>query len=290
MDTNVEKMETNTENLSIVNYAEKILKLQEKLTSIVNQIHYWKAKSKVFEEKGACNFDSFMKAPSTPSKKPTKSRSLMGRQDWGTLNYTQQYEILHNVAQEYSRVTLNFEALSMAIKASQASEALKRAIGLDNNDSTTEDEIGNVDPDERKYLLELLEEEAEHSEAILRSEDEQLNKRLELINAKCELAKEFSALRDTYSTLLKNIPEDEISHAVPRQKDTGKTSKIDQKNEELKAEEDRVNEIRVLIQKLMMSMPGGCLNYDDETNKRHKSMLIKCGENLPTLRGDVTSK
>ena len=156
MDTNVEKMETNSENPSIVNDAEKILKLQEKLTSIVNQIHYWKSKSKVFEQNGACNFDSFMKAPTTPSKKPTKSRSLMGRQDWGTLNYTQQYEILHNVAQEYSRVTLNFEALSMAIKASQASEALKRAIGLDNNEPTTEDEIATVDPDERKYLLELL--------------------------------------------------------------------------------------------------------------------------------------
>ena len=68
MDTNVEKMETNSENSSIVNDAEKILKLQEKLTSIVNQIHYWNAKSKVFEQNGACNFDSFMKAPTTPSK------------------------------------------------------------------------------------------------------------------------------------------------------------------------------------------------------------------------------
>ena len=70
-----------------------------------------------------------MKAPITPSKRPTKSRSLMARQDWATLNYTQQYEILHNVAQDHSRVTLNFEALSMAIKASQASEAIKKSLG-----------------------------------------------------------------------------------------------------------------------------------------------------------------
>ena len=53
----------------------------------------------------------------------------MARQDWATLNYTQQYEILHNVAQDHSRVTLNFEALSMAIKASQASEAIKKSLG-----------------------------------------------------------------------------------------------------------------------------------------------------------------
>ena len=83
----------------------------------------------VFEQKGSYNFDAFMKAPITPSKRPTKSRSLMARQDWATLNYTQQYEILHNVAQDHSRVTLNFEALSMAIKASQASEAIKKSLG-----------------------------------------------------------------------------------------------------------------------------------------------------------------
>ena len=53
----------------------------------------------------------------------------MARQDWATLNYTQQYEILHNVAQDHSRVTLNFEALSMAIKASQASGAIKKSLG-----------------------------------------------------------------------------------------------------------------------------------------------------------------
>ena len=53
----------------------------------------------------------------------------MARQDWATLNYTQQYEILHNVAQDHSKVTLNFEALSMAIKASQASQAIKKSLG-----------------------------------------------------------------------------------------------------------------------------------------------------------------
>merc|ERR1719219_1234687 len=95
---NYQQQTTNMEATKTVSLdVDTILKLQDKLTSIKNQIHYWNAKSKVFEQNGACNFDSFMKAPTTPSKKPTKSRSLMGRQDWGTLNYTQQYEILHNV-------------------------------------------------------------------------------------------------------------------------------------------------------------------------------------------------
>ena len=39
----------------------------------------------------------------------------------------------------------------------------------------------DVDPEERKYLLELLDDEAELSESILQLEDEQLTKKLELI-------------------------------------------------------------------------------------------------------------
>merc|ERR1712018_589098 len=157
--------------------AEKILKLQEKLTSIQNQIHYWTAKSKVFEQRGGCNVDAFVRAPLTPSKRPTKSRSLMARQDWATLNFTQQYEILHNVARDHSRVTLNFGALAMAIKASQSSEALRKALDPESNGDKEE-----IDPDERKYLFELLEEEAELSEAILKAEDEQLDKKLKLLH------------------------------------------------------------------------------------------------------------
>lgn len=257
-----------------------ILKLQDKLTSIKNKIHYWSAKSKVFEQNGACNFDSFMKnSQLTPSKRTPKSRGLR-QQDWTSLNYSQQYEVLHNVALDHSRVTLNFEGLAMAIKASQASEALKNAIGLEETTETGD----KIDPDEKKYLLELLEEQAELTDSILKAEDDQLNAKLELINVKSELLKEFDSLREKYSALLKNNPENDIEPAVHRKRQ--KEIQMDKEMEVLKAEEDRLNEIRILIQKLLMSVPQGCLNYDEETNKKHKSMLSKCGEDLPTLRGD----
>merc|ERR1712109_199558 len=70
----------------------------------------------------------------TPSKRTPKSRGLR-----------QQYEVLHNVALDHSRVTLNFEGLAMAIKASQASEALKNAIGLEETTETGD----KIDPDEK---------------------------------------------------------------------------------------------------------------------------------------------
>jgi len=258
-----------------------ILKLQDKLTSIKNKIHYWSAKSKVFEQNGACNFDSFMKTQLTPSKRTPKSRGLLGRQqDWTSLNYNQQYEVLHNVALDHSRVTLNFEGLAMAIKASQASEALKNAIGLEE----TADAGDNIDPDEKKYLLELLEEQAELTDSILKDEDDQLNAKLELINVKSDLLKEFDSLREKYSALLKKNPENDIEPAVRRKRQ--KSEQMNKQMEQLKDEEDRLNEIRFIIQKLLMSVPQGCLNYDEDTNKKHKSMLSKCGEDLPTLRGD----
>merc|ERR1719219_3400563 len=131
---NYQQQTTNMEATKTVSLdVDTILKLQDKLTSIKNKIHYWSAKSKVFEQNGACNFDSFMKTQLTPSKRTPKSRGLLGRQqDWTSLNYNQQYEVLHNVALDHSRVTLNFEGLAMAIKASPASAVSSKPIAFFN--------------------------------------------------------------------------------------------------------------------------------------------------------------
>ena len=60
------------------------------------------------------------------------------------------------------------------------------------------------------------------------------------------MAQDFSDLRETYSKLLKNSPDEEICHAVPRkrQKSGSKPSQIEQKTDDLKAEEDRLNQMR----------------------------------------------
>ena len=140
------------------------------------------------EQQGNYNFDSFLKASSavsssTPTKR-SRSKTIPNKQEFGSLNLAQQYEILHNVAKEHTRVNLDFEALGMAIKTSMTSNSLRKAFSLEKTGAEEcSDKAENIsDPDERAYLLELLEEQAERSEAILKAEDERLKKEMELLN------------------------------------------------------------------------------------------------------------
>ena len=122
--------------------------------------------------------------------RPTKSKNLArGKKDWQALTLAQQYEILHHVANEHTRVTLNFEALALALKASLASNSLKAAFSLQKGDENVSD------PEERNYLLELLEEQNERSETIIKAEDQRLSKKLELMNLKCEIAEDLFNLK-----------------------------------------------------------------------------------------------
>ena len=92
----------------------------------------------VFDQKENYNFDQFTKTLSSSPRnlRPAKSKSLAkGKKDWQSLSLAQQYEILHHVANEHTRVTLNFEALGLALKSSLASNSLKAAFSLQKGDS-----------------------------------------------------------------------------------------------------------------------------------------------------------
>jgi len=268
--------------------AELILKLQENLDLLKNQVHTWTAKSKVFEQKGNYNFDQFTKTLSSSprNKRPTRSKSLAkGKKDWQALSLAQQYEILQHVANEHTRVTLDFEALGLALKTSLSSNSMKAAFSLQKGDDE------NVsDPEERNYLLELLEEQNERSEAIIKAEDKRLSKELELMNLKCEITGDLKDLKEQYDKLLDGSEEMEMGSPAPKRKalvagdENGHKVELAQ---HLAEEEKRTIQMKTFIQKLLMADPNGCLNYDDEEiRKRNEEMLIRCGEDLSVLRKD----
>jgi len=266
--------------------AKLILKLQEKLDSLKNQVHTWTAKSKVFEQEGSYKFDQFTKTLSSSPRnsRPSKSKSLAtGKKDWQALTVAQQYEILHHVANEHTRVTLNFEALGLALKTSLASNSLKTAMSLQKGDDEN-----MSDPEERNYLLELLEEQKERSEAIIKAEDQRLSKELELLNLKCEIAGDLHNLKEQYNKILDD--SDEMGSPAPKRQALMAGDKNGRKVEladRLKEEEERTNQMKTLIQKLLMANPNGCLNYDDKSiQERNMEMMIRCGEDLSVLRKD----
>jgi len=263
--------------------AQQILKLQKKLTALNAQVHTWKARCKGLDKSNSCNFDSFMKAPASPSKRLGKSKSGANRQDWNTLSMAQQYEILHNLSHEHSQVVLDFEALSLALKTAMSSATLQKALNL-------EESGPEVDKDELEYLKELLEEQAERSEQILKLEERRLEHEMELLKLKGEVIRESKVMRDSYSKLMQMDPDDDVAPAYKRKALDSQAvgGLIEEKQETLKAEEDRVTEFKGMILKLMMADTKGCLNYDEqEVNEKHTKMLMKCGLPIFKLRGDT---
>ena len=60
------------------------------------------------------------------------------------------------------------------------------------------DEENVSDPEERNYLLELLEEQNERSESIIKAEDQRLSKELELLNVKCQITEDLYNLKVSF--------------------------------------------------------------------------------------------
>ena len=69
---------------------------------------------------------------------------------------------------------------------------MKSAFSLQKGDENVSD------PEERGYLLELLEEQNERSQAIIKAEDHRLSKEIKLLDLKCELAHEFDSLKVSF--------------------------------------------------------------------------------------------
>ena len=40
----------------------------------------------------------------------------------------------------------------------------------------------------------------------------------------------------------------------------------------------------------MASCPNNAMTFDEETNKAHYDMFLKCGQEIPEMRGDESSQ
>ena len=63
--------------------------------------------------------------------------------------------------------------------------------------------------------------------------------------------------------------------------------KIESKKRNLKREQDRLNQMRFLIQKLMFSCPNNAMTFDEETNRTHYNMSIRLGKDISELCEDT---
>ena len=183
-------------------------------------------------------------------------------------------EELNKLTQERTQTFLNFTSLQVAIKAAQANQALTKALNLEKE--------GNIslEKEEEEYVRELLEEQKELSEQIFKNQEAGVEQELAVIKSRAELAK----LHCRYQEL--------VGEVVGARREKGEENwdkETTRLQEQLKNGDYKVNQLRFMIQKFMISHKKLGLQFDDEKNAQFKALFLRCGKTPEELRQQILS-
>jgi len=181
-------------------------------------------------------------------------------------------EELNKLTQERTQTFLNFTSLQVAIKAAQASQALTKALNYEKDGNIT------LEKEEEEYVRGLLEEQKELSEQIFKNQELGVKQELEVIKSRAKLAK----LHCKYQEL--------IGEVVSSRRERGENN-LDKETlrlqEQLKTGDCKVNQIRFMIQKFMISHNKLGLQFDDDKNAHFKDLFLRCGKTPEDLRQQI---
>jgi len=179
---------------------------------------------------------------------------LYGKQDVSEDN-------LHQLTVQRTQTFLNFKSLQTAIRAAQSNQALTRALNMERESNIA------LEEEEEQYVRDLLEEQRVLAEQIIENQNKVVDQELRLIDARSRLAEEHSR----YQELFEKVRPTRLS--AGHDKDEG----VRKLNEQLQQEEDKLNQMRFMIQKFMISHPKLGLQFDRETNEKYKKVFLTCG-------------
>lgn len=278
-------METqDTEQNQIDFMSKKLFNMNEKLDQLVLLAHQLVVQNKVLSDENGHDDTKFVTDGSVPKRSMLTSTpvrtQLHKSPKWSTLTHAQQLEILHEVASEHTKVTLDFEGLRQAIVASQRVEALKKTFGIGDGDQSS--------PEEEAYIKDLFEENIELSMELVQHMEDYLQAEIQSMSLKTEAAKKFAESRNLYTEHYGDVnSDDDVTGNETDSPDAKLNSNVEKKKRLLQSEENKTQQMKTLIQKLMLSYPNLGLRFDDATNQRFRDMFIKCGEPIHKLRDNI---
>jgi hypothetical protein len=170
-----------------------------------------------------------------------------------------------------TKTCLNYCTLQDALRGSEAVKALKAGLDLldekEKGDITTDDndegdEI-KLEPEERDYVLELINEERELSKELTDKSKTCIDQEVEIIQSRREVAENLCKISDLWGRITECGTTAHVKDADLQQR--------------MKVEEAKLNQMRLMIQRLMMGENQWGQIFDPQTNKRFKAMFYKCG-------------
>jgi len=177
---------------------------------------------------------------------------------------------LYRLTRERTQTFLNFNNLQIALKAAQANKAITRAFNLETD--------GNIDleKEEEDHVRSLLEDQKELTVEVFKKHEDGVELELEIIKARLELAQ----LHSKYAEVIGKVVESRRSVGSGCwYDDTVKAHEV------LKKGDNKINQLRFMIQKFMLSFNKfGLMFEDQQLNERYKALLLKCGKTPEDMR------
>jgi len=195
-------------------------------------------------------------------------------------------ERLNTLTQGRTRAFLNYCTLQDALRGSEAVKALKAGLELlddkDKADSShiNETEDIRLEPEERTYVLELMNEEKQLSKEFADKSNWCNQQEIQIIQMRKDVAENLCKISDLWG----KITDSESKVSV---KATDK-----ELQERLKHEEAKLNQMRLMLQRLMIGEKKLAQIFDPKTNEKFKEMFYICGMKPDELREenlDLTS-
>ena len=182
---------------------------------------------------------------------------------------------LHQITKERTQTFLNFSSLNAAKKAAQSNQAIMKALNLESG--------GKIDLEkEEEYLRSLLDDQKELIKEVVEQHKEGVNQDMEIIETRIKLAELYSR----YSRLTGRVVE--IRKAGSQESWEKETAR---QHDELQRGDRRLNQMRFMIQKLMISFDKFGLQFEDQgLNDRYRALLVRCGKSPEELRNILLSE
>ena len=177
---------------------------------------------------------------------------------------------LHQITKERTQTFLNFSSLNAAKKAAQSNQAIMKALNLEGGGKI------DLEKEEEEYLRSLLDDQKELIKEVVEQHKEGVNQDMEIIETRIQLAELYSR----YSQLTGKVVE--IRKASSQESWEKETAR---QHDELQNGDRRLNQMRFMIQKLMISFDKFGLQFEDQgLNDRYRALLVRCGKSPEELR------
>jgi len=178
---------------------------------------------------------------------------------------------LHNLVVQRTKTFLNFTSLQTALKAAQVNSSITKALNIEKDSNI------QLEEEEEQYVRELLEDQRVMAEQIIQNQNQVVDQEIELLDSRTKLME----VHRTYQELFEKVKSTRIA--------TGETKdgQVKELQKNLTVEDEKLNQIRFMIQKFMGSHPKLGLQFDKETNDRFKATYMSCGLFPEDLRAQL---